>query len=178
MTFAQRRCDLAKISKAWKNVALTLPLRRLTIPKLPTSVHIELCSNVVALEREVYLVSQELWELPLEIRQSLYTPSRFLHKAGCEEKRGEWSVAPDNDEVGTTWRTAVKLSDGLIEFKGRPTDDYPHYCEIKDVANRTFRGYITEESVQDLLCPIKSRSCASESEENEDVNIPDVVMAS
>jgi len=180
MTFSERRCELANISKTWKNVALTLPLRRLTIPRLPTSVHIEICANVVAMEREVYLVSQELWVLPLEIRQSLISPYRMLRNRACEQKGGEWSVAPNKDEVGTTWRTAVKLSDGLIEFSGLSTDDYPHYCEIKDVANRTFRGYISEDILQDLLCPIKNKgSCGSESAKNKSLeNMPNVVMAS
>eukprot|EP00397_Hematodinium_sp_SG-2012_P039008 GEMP01042523.1.p2 GENE.GEMP01042523.1~~GEMP01042523.1.p2 ORF type:complete len:171 (+),score=30.40 GEMP01042523.1:581-1093(+) len=158
MTFAYRRCDLAQVNKVWKEIAHKLPLRRLTAPKLPTSVHIERCSNIVAIQREVFVVSQHFWATPLEINRFFFIPSSFIGNAdgiGGKSTEGEWYVYPEDQEIAITWRQAVKLCCGLIEFAGRVSDEYPHFCEISDGRDVSFRGYISEESVSDLLCGVK-----------------------
>lgn len=157
MTFAYRRCDLAQVNKVWKEIASRLPLRRLSTPKLPTFVHIELCSNSVAFQRDVFVVSQDLWVKPLEINRFSFVPSLMLQNDSNngKQRKGEWCIPPEDREVGTTWRTAVKLCSGLLEFSGRVSDDYPHFCEINNQSDVSFRGYISGSSVNELLCGVK-----------------------
>jgi len=158
LMYPPRRCDMAQVSRAWKEIVYRLPMRRLSTPKLPTVVNIELCSNLVVFQREVFVLQQELWAKPLEINRFMMVPSLLVDDTSGKGRRnlGEWLVEPDNDQkVGLTWRTASKLCSGLLEFSGRVCNEYPHFCEINDESRVTFRGYISEESVDDLLCGVK-----------------------
>jgi len=158
MTYDDRACDLAQVNQTWCTIAKTIPTTRFTVPRLPTTVHIEIDSHKVTFQRDFFVLSQALWQLPLLIHKKLIAPHIFLNRAGSEETRGEWEVDPDTNEVGKTWRSAVKLSDGYTEFQSKPSEAFPHFCEIKDDIRRTFRGYISQEILRDLLSPLVRHS--------------------